>query len=457
MILLRTSIRIRLLVLILVPLLLAASIGVAWQYRKSAQLAEEVFDQKLSIMALAIYRDLLVTNGERLSPATKALFEEAADSQFFYHVRGPDGGFITGYSPPPLRPVELHLNLNTPTLFTSQHRGQPVQVVQLMEKATIDGLHGLVQVSVWQDLEQRQTLATNLAVQGGLTALFLISTVCLVVIFGIRIGLQPLSLVEQAISIRSSTDLRPIRRNVPVEVRHIVRLLNKLFSDVTREQESRDRFISNAAHQLRNPIAAIQSLSEVARDAPDLSEASHRNAELVKASQSLVRLTEQLLSYERIRNSPVHKQPHQIDEFIAGILSVHINKVLNSGVKLSFSGKCGTADINIDGLLIEQAVLNIIDNALVHGGNKLKSISVSTRKNKNYIYLSVCNDGICIPASSRRHLFERFEQGQATERRSQAGAGLGLAIVKEICASHQADISVTSTTAKTCFQFRFMR
>ncbi|MGB1528405.1 MAG: sensor histidine kinase N-terminal domain-containing protein, partial [Candidatus Puniceispirillaceae bacterium] len=203
MILLRTSIRIRLLVLILVPLLLAASIGVAWQYRKSAQLAEEVFDQKLSIMALAIYRDLLVTNGERLSPATKALFEEAADSQFFYHVRGPDGGFITGYSPPPLRPVELNLNLNTPTLFTSQHRGQPVQVVQLMEKATIDGLHGLVQVSVWQDLEQRQTLATNLAVQGGLTALFLISTVCLVVIFGIRIGLQPLSLVEQAISIRS--------------------------------------------------------------------------------------------------------------------------------------------------------------------------------------------------------------------------------------------------------------
>ncbi|NBT41987.1 MAG: hypothetical protein EBT20_16215 [Alphaproteobacteria bacterium] len=62
MMLLRTSLRIRLLVLILVPLFLTASIGVAWQYRKSTQLAEEVFDQKLSIMALAIYRDLLVTS-----------------------------------------------------------------------------------------------------------------------------------------------------------------------------------------------------------------------------------------------------------------------------------------------------------------------------------------------------------------------------------------------------------
>ena len=109
MMFLKTSLRIRLLVLILVPLFLTASIGVAWQYIKSTQLAEEVFDQKLSIMALAIYRDLLVTNGERLSPATKALFEEAADSKFFYHVRGPDGGFITGYSPPPSRPLDPDL------------------------------------------------------------------------------------------------------------------------------------------------------------------------------------------------------------------------------------------------------------------------------------------------------------------------------------------------------------
>ena len=140
--LLRTSLRLRLLVLILVPLFVAAALGLTWQYRKSAQLAEDVFDQKLSIMALAIYRDLLVTNGERLSPSTKALFEEAADSQFFYHVRGPDGGFITGYSPPPLRPRERELALNTPILFTSVHRGQPVQVVQLMERAKIDGLEG---------------------------------------------------------------------------------------------------------------------------------------------------------------------------------------------------------------------------------------------------------------------------------------------------------------------------
>ena len=326
-----------------------------------------------------------------------------------------------------------------------------------MERATIDGLEGPVQVSVWQDLQQRQALAADLAFQSGLTALLLISTVCLVVVFGIRIGLKPLSSVEQAISIRSSTDLRPIKRNVPVEVSHIVRRLNKLFRDVTEEQASRDRFISNAAHQLRNPIAAIQSLAEVAQDAPNLSEAQQRNGELVTASRSLVRLTEQLLSYERIRNSPVNKQIHEFDEFISRILSAQISKVVNSKVELSFSGKCENTVIEIDSLLIEQAVLNIIDNALVHGGNKLKKIIVSTKNNKGYVYLSVCNDGLSIPASSRRHLFERFEQGQPSAKQSREGAGLGLAIVKEICTLHQADISVSSAAAKTCFQFRFAR
>ena len=224
------------------PLLVAAALYQAWQYRKSAQLAENVFDQKLSIMALAIYRDLFVTNGEQLSPATKALFEEASDSQFFYHVRVPDGGFVTGYSPPPLRPLDIALAPNTPTLFTSSHRGQPVQVVQLMERAKIDGLEGLVLVSVWQDLQQRKTLATDLAIQSGLTALFLIGTVFLVVFFGIRAGLQPLSSVEQAISIRSSTDLRPIRRNACRGTAYCPRL-NNLFNEVTEEQAGRQIYL----------------------------------------------------------------------------------------------------------------------------------------------------------------------------------------------------------------------
>ena len=72
------SLRLRLLALILIPLLIV-SVGVmTWQYRQSTQSAQIVFEQKLSIMTLAIFRDLLATEGENLSPVTKALFEEAS-------------------------------------------------------------------------------------------------------------------------------------------------------------------------------------------------------------------------------------------------------------------------------------------------------------------------------------------------------------------------------------------
>lgn len=101
MMLFARSLRLRLLSLILMPLVAVAVLAIGWQYKQSRLSAESVFDQKLSIMALAIFRDLIATNGESLSPATKLLFEEAAGASFFYHVRGPDGSFVTGYSPPP--------------------------------------------------------------------------------------------------------------------------------------------------------------------------------------------------------------------------------------------------------------------------------------------------------------------------------------------------------------------
>ena len=83
--------------------------------------------------------------------------------------------------------------------------------------------------------------------------------------FGVRLGLRPLKSLEEAISQRSGSDLRPIKREVPNEVTHIVQRLNELFEEVTKSQSKQERFISNAAHQLRNPIAGIHSLGEVVK------------------------------------------------------------------------------------------------------------------------------------------------------------------------------------------------
>ena len=433
------SLRLRLLTLILVPLLAVSAGAMTWQYRQSAQSAQIVFEQKLSIMALAIFRDLLATEGENLSPVTRALFEEASGDRFFYHVKGPDGSFVTGYSSPPRRPPEVVLEEKQPVFFPSTHRGKPVQVVQLLERAEIDGLGGDVIVSVWQDLEQRSQFTARLVVQGMVIVGLLVLTASLVVVFGIRIGLRPLESLERAILRRTGTELGPIRRQVPVEVRQIVERLNALFAEVTAAQDEKDRFISNAAHQLRNPIAGIQSLAEVTQDARTLAEARQRNGELIEASRQLAHLTEQLLSYERLHNVGARLEPLHLDGFLEDVARGVADRILGAGLDFAFEPQSGDAGIMADRVLLEQALVNIIDNALRHGGPAMTTIQVSSQADRDSLLVRITNDGNPIPNEMRDRLFERFEQG---ERPAAGGAGLGLAIASEICVMHGGSVAV---------------
>ena len=435
------SLRLRLLTLILVPLLAVSAGAMTWQYRQSAQSAQIVFEQKLSIMALAIFRDLLATEGENLSPVTRALFEEASGDRFFYHVKGPDGSFVTGYSSPPRRPPQVVLEVTQPVFFPSTHRGKPVQVVQLLERAEIDGLGGDVIISVWQDLEQRSQFTARLVVQGMVIVGLLVLTASLVVVFGIQIGLRPLESLERAILRRTGTELAPIRRQVPVEVRQIVERLNALFAEVTAAQNEKDRFISNAAHQLRNPIAGIQSLAEVTQDARTLAEARQRNGELIEASRQLAHLTEQLLSYERLHNVGARLEPLHLDGFLEDVARGVADRILGAGLDFAFEPQSGDAGIMADRVLLEQALVNIIDNALRHGGPAMTTIQVSSQADRDSLLVRITNDGNPIPKEMRARLFERFEQG---EQPAAGGTGLGLAIVSEICVMHGGSVEVDS-------------
>lgn len=425
------SLRLRLLTLILMPLTVVALLVVTWQYRQSTESAEHILDQKLSVIALAIFRDLLATEGDILSPATKALFEEASGARFFYHVSGPDGSFINGYSPPPVKPDAAAITGNEMVFFQSSHRGRPVKVVQLREQARISHMKGQVIVSVWLDLDERDAFAHQLARQGVFIAVMLVLTACAVVFFGIRIGLRPLSALEKAIGRRTSADLSPIMRVVPKEVRQIVDRLNNLFGEVTQSQQQKDRFISNAAHQLRNPVAGLSSMAQVAHDAADMPTARKRLEELITASRDLSRLTEQMLSYERIRHHRLNTAVVRIDRFLENVGAELAPAVLHRGIGFSLSLHARATRIRVDAPLMTQVFANLVDNALKYGGESLSEITISSTRVKGILTISVCNDGAAIDPDRVSGIFERFEQGHESK-----GAGLGLAIVREIAQQH---------------------
>jgi two-component system sensor histidine kinase TctE len=310
------SLRLRLSVLILVPLFIVSTFIVFLRFENAHATAETIFDRNLVILNLAVSRDVANSGGDTLSETTSKLFREATGGTVFYHVYGPDGTFVTGYSAPPVRPTDVTLAPNTPILFNATHQGEPVRVASLAEPVDIDGLRGLSVITVWQQLQPRAQFARSLAFQTLLIASVLLLTVAAVVFFGIRLGLRPLDQLEAAIQKRSIADLSPIERRVPFEASGIVQRLNTLFDRLTEARNARERLISNAAHQLRNPIAAIHTMAQAIEAAGSLNDSKNRAAELVAETRKTMRLTQQMLSFEQINGREPRLIKTEINEFV---------------------------------------------------------------------------------------------------------------------------------------------
>ena len=424
---LRSSLRMRLFILILMPLILVSSLAVFWRFNEAKHLAAEVFDRNLVMLTFAISRDVTLSEGDSLSETTSNLFRQASGGDVFYHVYGPDGSFVTGYSSPPVRLSVNELPQNTPVVFTAAHLGAAVRVVKLAEPTIVDGIAGQSVVTVWQKLDQRQSFARDLAMRAGALAGVLVLTVAGLVLFGIGLGLKPLTELEKAIQKRSVDDLSPIERKVPHETKGIVWRLNALFDKVTDANKARDRFISNAAHQLRNPMAGIHAMAQATLNADSLEETKHRARELVEETRRTGRLTDQLLSLERLSGRSARFRTVDITDLVTEIGHRNGPKILNSGLEFTVNVPDDPLLVQGDQTLLNEATQNLIDNAFDHGGKNMTFISIAAKQKSETIQIVVENDGEVIPKDFSESIFDRFTQGDQSD-----GTGLGLAITQEI-------------------------
>lgn len=443
------SLRLRLSLLILVPLVIVSALAMIWRFENARSTAEEIFDKNLVMLGLAVSRDVAYSGGDTLSEITSNLFQDASGGAIFYHVNGPDGSFVTGYSSPPVRGPGATLEPNRPVLFDAVHQGVPVRAVRLAERVEIDGIRGLSVVTAWQQLQPRQEFARSLARQALLLTLILILTVAMVVFFGVRLGLHPLKQLEGAIQKRSTTDLRPIERQVPVEAHGIVQRLNGLFASLIEAQTSKDRLISNAAHQLRNPIAAIHTMAQAVEAAKTPADSKARAFELVTETRQAMRLTEQMLSLERIRGIEPELLETDLTAFVRDFAARIGPRVLDGDVEFEVNLPTAPLLVQIDQTLFGEALTNLVENALQHAGAALSLITISVTQTDGQVCVSIENDGEKISAEKAAHVFERFAQGSESQ-----GAGLGLAIVQEIVASHNGKIRLSSD-AMTRFEIVF--
>lgn len=439
------SLRKRLILIILLPLIAISLLAGYWRYNVAQETAETLYDRSLLAVALAISRDVAVSGGDALSLVTRDLMRNAAEGEVFYHVHGPDGVYVTGYATPPIPPADLASSFGVPTLFSAVYRGEDVRVVQLREPAQLDGLSGLATVTVWQTLDNRERLATQLAQRSLVLIGVLIVTVAAVVWFGVATGLRPLTDLQRAVSQRSSNDLRPIKRPLPEELSGLVGTLNTLFGRVQDSMRSKDVFISNAAHQLRNPVAGILSLAQSLQSAPVETDRAARAEDLVTAARNASRLTTQLLSYERAQAAEGAETRLDVVALVRGVVDSAAPGVLRRGLELSFDAEVESAWIEADEVLFAEAIDNLIDNSLQHGGPDMTRIQVSVSCSGTETCIAVCDDGKGIAEKDRNRALSRFVQIGPSR-----GSGLGLPICASVVRAAEGRIELGDADPGLC-------
>ncbi|QJD72068.1 sensor histidine kinase [Marinobacterium sp. LSUCC0821] len=411
--------------MITIPLtILSVGLGI-WRYEYDSGVAEKLSDRTLFSTAIAISRDTATLSGDLISVATRDIITNATGGEIFYHVAETGGFHLTGYAYPPADFDYASLKVGEPVFATATYRGEPVRVVALKSIGTISGFERSYIVTVWQSVASRTNLQFELALRTLALFFVLILVLGVVVWIAVKRGLRPLQKIEKELSERSVRDLKPIAAPVPAELDETMRLLNGLLSQLKLSLDQQHDFVSDAAHQLRNPAAAVSALVSTFADAKSEEDRKEQLNQLKKAARQGLRVSQQLLSLERIDSlGDLERAEHvNLNEIAFNVCKDMAPEIIRAGIEFEYI-EAGEPLVTLaDKVAIEEALRNLIDNAEKHGGESLNSVTVETFKRDQVVCIRVTDDGADLKPEDSDKVFSRFRQLQPSE-----GSGLGLSI-----------------------------
>jgi two-component system sensor histidine kinase TctE len=402
----------------------------------STEPTREAYDQALADTAVAVaahvqYRDGVFSLG--LPPQAAMALHTNRFDEIYYLVRDPRGQIVSGSPDLPAAPRSIE---HSPAYFDAQYLGKPVRVV-VYRSATPAGE---VTVQVAQTTLRRDQLAARFVTMDILQDLLLVAATLLLVYFGVRFGLAPLVRLREDLEKRTAEDLCPVdEAHIPSEVQPLVQALNRLLRLLRATSEAQQRFLANAAHQLRTPLAGLQTQLELAAKEQDPPRLRERLRRLQDAASRLVRLTNQVLALARVEPSASLLQGMRtidLRNVVETSASTYLDRALAKNIDIGF--EAAPALIHGSDWLARELTANLVENALSYtpcGGQ----ITVRCGTRGREVYLEVEDNGPGIPEGERERVFERFYRlpGSAGE-----GSGLGLAIVQEIAQVHRARIKM---------------
>jgi two-component system sensor histidine kinase TctE len=354
----------------------------------------------------------------------------------YYRIDSSRDGFIAGESG--LIPV-AGVPAGEVRLGDSQIRGRRVRVVSMRLAPMVPGED--VTVSVAETLAKRSTLTREILLVMVAPQIALLAVALVLAWLNVTRTLKPLSDLAAAIESRSHDNLTPVpEADLPTEARVLAARLNELFGRVTAAMHSQERFVADAAHQLRTPLAAVMLHAEAAERAGDV-EAQRRALRALRSSADrAARLSQQLLVLMRAgpaAGEAVHVSALDLAALARRVGEEWVPQMLQRGVDFGLAVPDQPLIVQADGPLLAELLSNLLDNALRYGHSGGRITLGVQPGDAPQLYVEDSGPGI--EPAERRRVFERFYRSPGTHGE---GCGLGLAIVREIAELHGAAVRI---------------
>lgn len=449
----------RLMVLLISPLIFLALVNAWFDYRSADNVAQQQDQGLLALLPLLADSVIAqeVNQGEGpvmlMAPPVEA-FLKAKPEFAAFSILDPDGKAVRGERwlaglPPTNTEPEFH---------SEERQGVTWRIV----RQRVPSVLGEITVVLADGSDPRQQWARAIVFKVILPNFILIAMAAFAVRWAVGLALRPLLELRNAVERRSPRDLNAIDVDAsPEEVRPLVHSLNRLFGLVNAQADSQRRFVADAAHQLRTPLAGLQAQVEAWAQAANTSTQSKRGVDgtssappaegvitlraeqinkLRNAARRTSQLANQLLALSRADARAMHAQPMQrvdLKQMCEVMLETHLDAATAKQLDLGMEGEPAFAMGHE--WLLRELLSNLVGNAVKYTPAR-GTVTLRFGRRQGVPFLEVEDDGPGIAPSERQRALERFYRLQGTQGE---GSGLGLAIADEIARAHHSHLELT--------------
>ena len=431
----RKSLRLYLLLGILIPVGLLVSLNAVSLYSQALAAINTAYDRTLLASAKSIGEQLDVTGYDaqatlRVTVPYAALeaFEADNQSRLFYRVSGLDGTLVSGYADLPFWRGQISAKPAYAALvdfYDDAFEGTPVRVAVLMQPVASSNGRAMAVIQVAETLELRQALAKTVLLDTLWRQALLLAVIALVVIVVVQRATRPVRRISQQLGARVEGDLTGISApDAPRELMPLVDATNAVMARLASLLDHQKRFVRDAAHQLRTPLAVlkVQVQSALRGDQSPLDALADINQTIGRATLVANQMLA-LAKVEQLRQQPELKTLDLADVMRAVALDL---SALIADKNIDFAIETVPAPIAAHEWMLTELTRNLLHNAIKHTPPS-GSLAVRIARDGTDAALTLADSGSGIDAELAQRLFQPFSAGHVAR-----GSGLGLTICKEI-------------------------